>query len=342
MHSFENANQALIGMSRLILFEGKWRNVRGLKCLEIPHPVMVEITNPTDRYITLPTRKWNRFLPFVESLWLALGLNDLDAFPGHYVKNLYKYSDDGRTWRAGYGPRLRAFTGNDADYFIDQPTHRHIFTGRTTVVDQLKYVIDSFGRDMGTRQAIITLGDPAKDCFDPQGELKVTKDFPCSRSVQFMIVDGKLNCTLYIRSNDIVFGFSGVNIFNFTWMQEYIANIIGVPIGKYYHVANNLHVYADFMSKVEDYATYDLEDYRSPYPVFQYSDLISGLTEFDAQLIQLYEYEAYLRNTPESRLLRSFGNDMFDDWSRVFHQYKFPDKELNFINPYLSKLFNHV
>ena len=252
MYKYENVNQALIGVSQLLVAECIVNNRRGMEVVEIPYPVMIEISNPTDRYATIPNRKWNKYLGFVESLWIALGMNDLDKLPGHYVKNLYKYSDDGRTWRAGYGPRLRCYNGLDADYDVSHPDHRHIFVGKSVVVDQLKYVIESLRRDINTRQAIITLGDPAKDSFDIGlgDSLKTTKDYPCSRSLQFMVVGGKLDLTLYMRSNDIVFGMSGVNVFNFTFMLEYIANILGVPVGKYYHISNNLHAYVEFMDKV--------------------------------------------------------------------------------------------
>lgn len=45
-------------------------------------------------------------------------------------------------------------------------------------IDQFFYVIESFKRDPYTRQGIITIGDPPKDCFDIENKLKVTKDYP--------------------------------------------------------------------------------------------------------------------------------------------------------------------
>jgi len=341
MYKFENLDQTLIGMSQAIIKEGSWRDVRGFSCLEIPHPVMIEISNPADRYITIKKRKWNKFLPFAESLWMALGMNDLDSLPGRYVKSLYNFSDNGRTWRAGYGPRIRAFNGIATDYDISDPAHRNVYSGYVNRVDQLKYVVESLKRDINTRQAMISIGDPVKDCFTEKGVLKETKDFPCSRELQFMMVDGKLNLTLYIRSNDILWGLSAVNITNFTIMQEYVARIIGVPVGKYYHVANNLHVYKDHFKTVEDFSTMSLDQYSSRDVSFQYEDNFDDLIDFELMIRRLFDMEKRLYSgecSPEDDIL--FGNDMLDDWYLVFRKFKDPQLHKTFHSPYLNLLFS--
>jgi len=337
MYIFKNLNQVLIGMSQEILKVGTWRNVRGFRCLEIPNPVLIKITNPTDRYVTISERKWNKYLPFAESLWMALGLNDLDSLPGKYVKNLYNYSDNGRTWRGGYGPRIRAFSGINFDYDISEPEYRHILRGYTQTTDQLQYVIMTMQKDINTRQAVIQIGDPAKDCFDMYGELKVTKDYPCSRTLQFMVVDNKLDCTLYIRSNDIVFGLSAVNVFNFTWMQEYVANMLGLSVGNYYHFVNNLHVYDYHLEKVKGFAKLNIHDYDSDIE-FQYKDRIHSLKEFDKLITGIYQYEKDVF-LGKITAFPSFGNDMADDWAKVFLVYTNHDLHIEFINPYLNNLF---
>lgn len=339
MYKYNNLNQTLIGMCQEILRVGVWRGVRGMDCLEIPYPVIIEISNPTDRYITIHERKWNRYLPFAESLWIALGINDLGVLPARYCKNLYTYSDNGTHWRAGYGPRIRAYSGLGNDVYISDPRYRRIVSGCVAVVDQLKYVIDALNRDINTRQAIIEIGDPVKDDFDDfvTLSLKETKDYPCTRSIQFMMVDGKLNCTVYIRSNDVLYGMSAVNIFNFTWMQEYIANIIGVPIGKYYHCANNLHLYEEQLEKVKEIALLNLEAFENTY-VFQYRDKISTLEEFDKLCDHLFNYEQLVYRGECDEFI-SFGNDMFDDWAKVFMHYHKECSVPPFVNPYLNKLF---
>jgi thymidylate synthase len=45
------------------------------------------------------------------------------------------------------------------------------------------------------------------------------------------------------RSNDLLWGLLGANYVQFSMLQEYLAACIGVEVGKYHHMSNNLHVY---------------------------------------------------------------------------------------------------
>lgn len=354
MLKFQNLNHALIGLSRLIQKEGVERQTRGLKCKEVPYPVMFCIENPRDRYINIPDRKWNPYLPFAESLWIARGRNDIKLVK-HYVKNLADFSDDGFTMRAGYGARFRSFSGIADDYVnVSRETEkvRKGLEARFTnlaVVDQLRFVIESFKRDINTRQACISIHDPVKDCFDiPESSsclmLKQTKDQPCTRLIQFMIVDGKLDCTVYLRSNDLIWGLSAVNVTNFTIMQEYVSLILGVEIGKYYHIANNLHVYEEFYNDIELFSKMNENDFMNEeigydkHPYYTYS-----LQKFDEHMTKLEEYEESLReNKPR---FCEFDFSLFYDWKMVLkHHYNKKNKleikpeEFDFYNPYLRKL----
>lgn len=342
MLKFENLNKALIGLSRLLIKEGVKRHTRGFDCIEINEPLLICIENPLDRYINIPERRWGKTLPFIESLWIASGVNSIEMV-SDYTSNLLNFSDDGQFMRAGYGPRIRAFSGIGSDYKVDSPNTRGVVSGLTVTVDQLKFVIDMLKKDINSRQALITIHDPAKDTFDGSGNLKVTKDMPCCRTLQFMVVDGKLNCTLTIRSNDVIWGFSAVNVFNFTWMQEYIANIIGVPVGKYYHFVNNLHYYSDKDSLVRLLSNVDESKYDSEFGRWQYKDSMT-FEQFDNMTNALFEYEWHLRNnnfndSTKTNFRVVFGqSDMFHDWLLVLYKH-WSKSKVEFINPYLNKLF---
>ena len=336
MKTFENLDQSLIGLSKELIENGVPRKTRGFDCIELPHPILICITNPSDRYITIPERKWNKTLPFIESLWLALGFNDLDTIPGKYVKSLYDFSDNGRTWRAGYGPRMRSMSGIPVDYDISSKFESNIIVGAPKIVDQYRFIIETLKRDPNSRQALITIADPVKDDFDEFGKLKVTKDQPCSRSLQFMVVDGKLDCTAYLRSNDLLWGFSAVNVFNFTFIQEYIANILGIPVGKYYHFVNNLHYYSNFKDKIEFFASLSIEQYKSLGSFYYKSDLLS-LPNLDYLLDLLLKFENKVSKN-KVELVPDFGNDMINDWANVIKSY-WSKEEVTFINPILTKLY---
>ena len=116
---FEGINSFLIGTSRLLLEEGVKRDVRNSVCYELPEPYMFKINNPCARHITIPQRKWFKPLAYAESLWIASGRNDM-AYITHYLPRMKDYSDDGKTMRGGYGPRLRHFNGSIADYDVSE------------------------------------------------------------------------------------------------------------------------------------------------------------------------------------------------------------------------------
>ncbi len=353
MYSFLGINEALVGMSKTLLKEGVWRTTRGKRCLEMPHPVLIEIRNPCSRIVTIPERRWNPTLGYAESLWLALGWNNLDDLTGKYVKSLYNFSDDGHTWRAGYGPRFRYFNGTGHQYNIGKDTVE-IPAGS---VDQFKFVIESFKRDPETRQAMITVADPNKDCFT-DGDLITTKDMPCTRSLHFQrSVEGKLDLIVDMRSNDILWGFSAVNVFNFTLMQEYFASMIGIPLGRYYHKADNFHVYEDFVDQLSIISQQTPEDTDFQYNPVEGLDLETfnlamefifslqegfqnketGLSQETKEIFEEFQH------TRHSKIINSF----FGDWTTVFYYFwskklgfEFPTQKPGFIHPLLNKIFD--
>lgn len=335
---YENMNQSMIGLSKILLKDSIKRETRGYLCYEIPEPVLIKIINPSDRYLNINRKGYNKILPFAETLSFMSGVNNL-RLAGNYVKNLYNFSDDGEYMRAMYSPRIRCFTGISNDYKVDSPLTRNIYSGFDSVTDQLKYIIDSFSRDKNSRQCVIEIGDPSKDCFNLDGSLKVTKDYPCTRSLMFQIRNGKLDLTVTMRSNDHVFGAHNVNITNFSYFQEIVSNIINVPVGYYYHFANNYHYYPNQHDDIIfDISKLNPDDYKSEFGEWYYEDKIGDLRNFDYLINNLFSYEENLsKNTSDGVI--NFNNDLFDDWSKVFRKHWLKE-EVKFENPYLNKLFN--
>lgn len=360
---FENLNQAFIGLCKEIKINGIEQMRRGHRCYEIPEPVVVAITNPCDRYVTVPERKWNKTLGWVESLWLALGVNDI-TMPAAYVKNLLNFSDDGKYMRAGYGPRIRDYGNfnrgmmyNNGETVYNQYAISSFCASLSGYgCDQLRFIIEKFKEDITTREACITIHNPIADDFklidinrlsDKKPAILPTKDTPCTRSLHFMIVNGKLNCYVDIRSNDLIWGFSAVNVFNFTFMQEYIANILNVPVGIYYHKADNLHVYEDFISLVKDVADkYELSDF--PANKFYYPKAFESLEDFDLALERIKAAEKFFRNDcgKGDYIFSNNISALEKDWIRIFakkwekvHNFNRKIAQEKFENPILNKLF---
>lgn len=310
---FEGINSFLIGTSRLLLEEGVKREVRNSTCYELPEPYMFKIHNPCARHITIPQRKWLKPLAYAESLWIASGRNDM-AYITHYLPRMIDYSDDNRTMRGGYGPRFRHFNGSDKDYDVSE-----FGKAKQGETDQFRYVCECFRADANTRRAIVTIGDPAKDCFDVEGKLKTTKDIPCTRTLHFIKDNDsdKLNLIVSMRSNDFIYGAGAVNIFNYTFMQEYFASILGLDVGYYIHIANNMHYYelhSGLLTTLSGIS--EVEDEGTPFQT-----TFSSLDEFDNLLSQLSAQETMMRLSWNEYKPYHFEDAFFDNWYKVLYSY---------------------
>jgi thymidylate synthase len=338
VYSFNGINEALVVMSKEVLEKGVFRKTPGFqaensnRCLELPFPIIIEMNHPEARKVKIPERKWNSTLPYAESLWLALGWNSLDDLPGKYVKSLYNFSDDGHYWRAGYGPRIRHYNGLTEQYSIGVFGN---FYDWVPEVDQLKYVYETLKKDPNSRQALITIHDPMKDS---KIDL-VTKDQPCTRSLHFMVVEDKLNLYTTMRSNDLLWGFSAVNNFNFTFMLEYMSKLLNIPMGKYYHIAHNFHIYEDFIEKVRKISEFSIEeaiemDSRQFKEVVPFKEGYT-LKDFDKDIIKVFTTQDMFFIRPESieKRYQSFldeGRDkFFNDWLTVFYKYHIRKRNKN-------------
>jgi thymidylate synthase len=192
-----------------------------------PHTVVVQGGSP---YTILPNRGNNVLATIAETLWVWAGRKDLS----HLIKWLPRaseYSDDWNqttkegNWRAGYGPRLRAWNNRDG-----------------SVTDQLEVVVGRLQRSLETRQALFAIYDPAAD------SVAVSKDYPCNLIVHFLVRDGALNMHTYLRSNDVVFGYC-INAFEWTFIWKYLADKLGIGLGSYHHTASSLHLYKHHYDK---------------------------------------------------------------------------------------------
>jgi hypothetical protein len=116
----------------------------------------------------------------------------------------------------------------------------------------------------------------------------------CNNLMHFFVDnEQKLCCNVFQRSGDLIWGFGSINIPEFTVLQEYIAQEIGVELGSYTHWVTNLHIYDNSSSQVEEimdeknfiehvYGTNELE------MVFPDSDSIP-IQHFFAGIVSIYE-----------------------------------------------------
>lgn len=264
--SFIQAGHYLLNHGEEVIISGGTNNNR--KTLEL-HPFNLVITDPTARTLMLPHRGNNPFATLYEALWVLCGDNRVKPLR-FFLHRAGDWSDDGLYWRAAYGPRLRKWLGIDDN--SAQHTHEYNITDRSqwgycsiNPIDQIKYVYETLKKDSTSRQAVMSIYDPAKECT-----VGTTADFPCTMTVMYLIRNGKLNCSVVMRSNDLWFGFSGINVYEWTVIQEILAKLLNVEVGNYHHYVNSFHIYEDYIPKMKKV----LDTYKNcvfhPIPILEF------------------------------------------------------------------------
>jgi thymidylate synthase len=227
---FSNANDALIHMARVLQTKGRVFTGRTGDVTELKN-VTFTLTRPLEREVTVPPRRASLAAQIAETLWVLSGRNDVE-FISHYLPRAKDFSDDGVTWRAGYGPRLRNWHG----------------------VDQLDAVATMLANDPTTRRAVINLFDPAADL------LSDSVDVPCNNWLVLQLVDRaggpELDLFVSTRSNDLIWGWSGINQFEWSVLLEAIAWIVGATPGRVHYNIASLHFYPRHAQMVADVAAY--------------------------------------------------------------------------------------
>ena len=107
--------------------------------------------------------------------------------------------------------------------------------------DQLDLVINMLKANPETRQAAISI-------YDGKEITNYSNDTPCTYAVQFTVLDGKLNMSVVMRSNDLWYGFCN-DQYQFSNLQLLVAQKTGYKVGTYYHFAHNMHLYNDKLPK---------------------------------------------------------------------------------------------
>lgn len=226
-----NPHDALPQALRLLQRVGVARASRNGPTLTADGPVTTVYSHPEERVLFWPERDANPFFHFYESLWMLGGRNDVKPLVD-IVKRYASYSDDGVTQHAAYGHRWR----RHFCYYPEPADEREECVG----LDQLAVVIQRLRRDGTDRRSVITMWDPEADL----GRAGV--DVPCNLVASVQVgTDGRLDLSVFCRSNDIIWGCYGANAVHFSVLQEYLARAIGVPVGRYWQTSVNWHGYTD-------------------------------------------------------------------------------------------------
>lgn len=283
-----NVNHALPRALAMLRDDGKRIAPRGQPTLEMSEPVATCYTCPEEMVLFDQQRDANPFFHFFEALWILAGRRDVE-FLAHFNKRMADYSDDGSTFHAPYGYRLREGFG----------------------FDQIETAIEKLAQSPDTRQVVLSIWDPAQDYLP-------SKDIPCNDMLMFKVRDGELRMLVANRSNDAVWGAYGANVVQFSTLQVYMARRLGVPVGTYTQVSDSFHVYDD--NPFWDWWV-DTHKYGTP-PVYDpYSEDELLLAQFDpAQMMFMQTHE--LRCGSFDADLTSFFTQWENGQADVFSKYE--------------------
>lgn len=294
-----NADQILQVAASEILASGLEISSRAGRVKEITH-VGMSIERPWEREILNPERKVNLAAQIAETMWVLAGRDDVEWL-SLYLPRAKDFSDNGKVWRGGYGPRLREWGAHEL----------------SDGVDQLRHVVELMKKDRSTRRAVISI-------YDPEIDTKDGKDIPCNNWLSFISREGSLDLSVSIRSNDLIWGWSGINQFEWSVLQEIVAFYLGVKIGRLHFNQTSLHIYdkhwekADKITKAH-FSSQDVHVRFEP-PTREFGD-------FDGLVSAWFELEEQIRRSPRAVDVESFPEPMLRSWLRVLQWWWSGDEE---------------
>jgi thymidylate synthase len=115
-------------------------------------------------------------------------------------------------------------------------------------MNQYQWVVESLKRDKNSRQSFMHFNRDRHQYFK-------NKDQVCTMYAIFQIRENKLNMTIHMRSNDVIFGFmtdwaffSILHYYIYLHVKEYHPEI---TLGSYTHISNSMHLYERHYDKAK-------------------------------------------------------------------------------------------
>ncbi|MFB9775067.1 thymidylate synthase [Brevibacterium otitidis] len=185
----------------------------------------VRLTSPARRYCLVRQRRQNIIFNYAEALWYLSGKNDLD-FIRNYAPSMERYSPDGVSLPGtGYGAKLLKDVGGE---------------------DAIERVVNILREDdPASKRAVLQVFDDSEDIY------RRNIDVSCTLALQLLLRGEHLHMVAFMRANDAYMGLLN-DTFSFTFLQEFLASMLGVTPGVYVHQVGSLHIYEKDLTRVEE------------------------------------------------------------------------------------------
>jgi len=207
---YKNANEAFQSIYRLISVYGlESANTKYIKNFGF------YIDNPLTNKITNSLRNWKIDYAIKEWEWYLSGDNNATEIAKH-AKIWLNCMDENGNVNSNYG------------WHWNQN-------------NQIKYIVNELTKNQESRRASISI-------YNSKERYNFKNDTPCTYAINFYIENETLCMSVLMRSNDLWYGFCN-DQFCFSKLQKCIANELNLNVGTYYHFANDMHIYKNFLNK---------------------------------------------------------------------------------------------
>ena len=258
------------------------RNGEVISCSE---PMTITYEQPLERVLFNQARDCNPFFHLFESLWMIAGRNDVKSldyynsqmknysddgktFNGAYGYRWRKYQETYETEVENLGDYTRQVTAYKnvdqlkilIDHLKANPFSRRAVLSMWNVEDDLLKIDSSkdvacnlcvkFRVGLGMCPACSEWWLPGKIYSEKSAKLQAQRtgnpETLCTKCNGTPHDQPRyLNMTVFNRSNDAIWGMLGANVVHFSFLQEYMAAHLGLEVGEYHQVADDLHVYTE-------------------------------------------------------------------------------------------------
>lgn len=213
-----------------ILRKGKRVAPRGMETLEITN-LTLYIEEGLYNIFENEVRDLNYRFMIAEWLWIQAGLEDVASL-AQYNSVMRQFSDDGGILNGAYGPRLNS---------------------------QWQYITKAL-RDEGSRQAVSTIWTTNPG---------LSKDIPCTISIQWLVREDKLHSTINMRSSDAWLGLP-YDYFSFSQICNSLSCVIGLKVGSITMNLASSHLYQKDQKPAGQALQIPTQIYKSPQLRYHY------------------------------------------------------------------------
>jgi len=138
-----------------------------------------------------------------------------------------------------------SYFSNYGQYIFGSPTN-------LDMASQFEFVVDTLHTDRDTRRASMVL-------LRPEHLFESNPDVVCTYAINFGIEGDRLDMTVMMRSNDVIFGFTN-DAFCFWQLHTFVHAMLSdrypdLQLGTYTHFTNSMHVYErhyDMIKRIVD------------------------------------------------------------------------------------------